>query len=134
MQNIVQGEIVIIESPFKGRTPEEEIKNIEYARKAMRDSLYRGEAPFASHLLYPQMLDDTNEHERRMGIEAGLKIGQLADRTVVYTDRGISPGMKQKALNGLRTRGVRLSIARCTVVIIAKMIRTRFSGLWISAS
>ena len=91
----MQGEIVIIESPFKGRTPEEEIKNIEYARKAMRDSLYRGEAPFASHLLYPQMLDDTNERERRMGIEAGLKIGQLADRTVVYTDRGISPGMKQ---------------------------------------
>ena len=95
MQNIVQGEIVIIESPFKGRTPEEEAENIEYARKAMRDSLYRGEAPFASHLLYPQMLDDADEDERRMGIEAGLRIGRLADRTVVYTDRGISPGMKQ---------------------------------------
>jgi len=61
----------------------------------MRDSLYRGEAPFASHLLYPQMLDDTDERERRMGIEAGLLIGRSADRTVVYTDRGISPGMKQ---------------------------------------
>ena len=70
MQNIVQGEIVIIESPFKGRTPEEEAENIEYARKAMRDSLYRGEPPFASHLLYPQMLDDADEDERRMGIEA----------------------------------------------------------------
>ena len=90
----MQGEIVIIESPFKGRTPEEEIKNIEYARKVMRDSLYRGEAPFASHLLYPQMLDDADEDERRMGIEAGLRIGRLADRTVVYTDRGISPGME----------------------------------------
>ena len=41
------------------------------------------------------MLDDANKHERRRGIEAGLRIGQLADRTVVYTDRGISPGMKQ---------------------------------------
>ena len=91
----MQGEFVIIESPFKGRTPAEEAENIEYARKAMRDSLYRGEAPFASHLLYPQMLDDANEHERRMGIEAGLLIGRSADRTVVYTDRGISPGMKQ---------------------------------------
>ena len=91
----MQGEIVIIESPFKGRTPEEEAENIAYAKEAMRDSLYRGEAPFASHLLYPQMLDDADEDERRMGIEAGLRIGQLADRTVVYTDRGISPGMKQ---------------------------------------
>ena len=120
----MQGEIVIIESPFKGRTPEEEAENIAYAKEAMRDSLYRGEAPFASHLLYPQMLDDANKHERRMGIEAGLRIGQLADRTVVYTDRGISPGMS-KALSGLRTRGVRLNIARCTVVILAKMIRIR---------
>lgn len=91
----MQGEIVIIESPFKGSTPAEEAENIAYARKAMRDSLYRGEAPFASHLLYPQMLDDADEDERRMGIEAGLRIGKLADRTVVYTDRGISPGMKQ---------------------------------------
>ena len=91
----MQGEFVIIESPFKGNTPAEEAENIEYARKAMRDSLYRGEAPFASHLLYPQMLDDANEDERRMGIEAGLLIGRSADRTVVYTDRGTSPGMKQ---------------------------------------
>ena len=38
----MQGEFVIIESPFKGKTPEEEAENIEYARKVMRDSLYRG--------------------------------------------------------------------------------------------
>jgi len=94
-EDIVQGEFVIIESPFKGNTPAEEAENIAYAKEVMRDSLYRGEAPFASHLLYPQMLDDANKHERRMGIEAGLLIGRLADRTVVYTDRGISPGMKQ---------------------------------------
>ena len=94
-EDIVQGEFVIIESPFKGNTPAEEAENTAYAKEAMRDSLYRGEAPFASHLLYPQMLDDADEDERRMGIEAGLLIGRSADRTVVYTDRGISPGMKQ---------------------------------------
>jgi len=94
-EDIMQGEFVIIESPFKGNTPAEEAENIAYAKEVMRDSLYRGEAPFASHLLYPQMLDDGNKHERRMGIEAGLLIGRSADRTVVYTDRGISPGMKQ---------------------------------------
>ena len=76
-EDIVQGEFVVIESPFKGNTPAEEAENTAYAKEVMRDSLYRGEAPFASHLLYPQMLDDANEHERRMGIEAGLLIGRL---------------------------------------------------------
>lgn len=90
----MQGEFVIIESPFKGSTPAEEAENIAYAKEVMRDSLYRGEAPFASHLLYPQTLDDANEYERRMGIEAGLRIGRLASRTVVYIDRGISSGME----------------------------------------
>ena len=61
----MQGEFVIIESPFKGNTPAEEAENIAYAKEVMRDSLYRGEAPFASHLLYPQskcltMLMNTN--------------------------------------------------------------------------
>lgn len=54
----------------------------------------RGEAPFASHLLYTQMLDDSVEAERAMGIEAGLAIGIHAVATVVYTDLGISGGMQ----------------------------------------
>lgn len=83
-------EFVILESPFAGDVE----KNTEYAREAMRDSLLRGEAPFASHLLYTQMLDDTVPHERSMGIEAGLAIGSYATKTVVYTDLGISGGMK----------------------------------------
>lgn len=29
-----------------------------------------------------------------MGIEAGLAIGAFASKTVVYIDRGISPGMQ----------------------------------------
>ncbi|GEM_PF-6649561 len=70
----MKNEFVIIESPFKGETPVEEADNIAYAREAMRDSLYRGEAPFASHLLYPQALDDGDERERSMGIEAGLSM------------------------------------------------------------
>lgn len=59
----------------------------------MRDSLKRGEAPFASHRLYPGILDDDVPAERRLGIEAGLAWGQCADATVVYEDLGISPGM-----------------------------------------
>ena len=39
---------VIIESPYTGDVE----RNLEYARRCMRDSIKRGEAPFASHLLY----------------------------------------------------------------------------------
>lgn len=85
---------VLLESPFAADTEEGLVENAEYARAAMRHSLYRGEAPFASHLLYTQMLDDTVPLERRMGIEAGLAIGMFAEKTVVYTDRGISRGMQ----------------------------------------
>ena len=85
--------LVILESPFKGDVE----KNIEYARKCMRDCFMRGEFPFASHLLYTQdgILDDTKQDERKLGIEAGLTWGSFAYKTVVYTDLGISEGMKE---------------------------------------
>lgn len=83
--------LVLLESPFSGET----VLNEAYARGCMRDCLLRGEAPFASHLLYtkPGVLDDLKPEERKLGIEAGLFWGQAAAKTVVYTDRGISPGM-----------------------------------------
>jgi hypothetical protein len=82
--------LVIVESPLSGDVP----TNQEYARLALLDSLRRGESPLASHLLYPQVLDDAEPDERRIGIEAGLAWGIHADATVVYTDKGISQGMK----------------------------------------
>lgn len=70
---------------------------IGYARVAMRDCLERGEAPYASHLLYtqPGVLDDDLPDERALGIEAGLQWGAMAPKTVVYTDLGVSAGMRQ---------------------------------------
>lgn len=61
-----------------------------YAREALRDSLLRGEAPIASHLLYTQkgVLDDRIREERGLGIAAGLAWG-VAEMTVVYADLGI---------------------------------------------
>lgn len=83
---------VIIESPFTGDVE----SNIEYARQCMRDSINRGEAPIASHLLYTQdgILDDNIPEERELGIKCGLLWGYHANRTVVYTDRGITKGMQ----------------------------------------
>jgi len=85
---------VVLESPFAG--DEEEIKrNIRYGRACVKDCLQRGEAPYASHLLYTQegVLDDEVPEERSLGMGAGFVWGRLAELTVVYTDLGISRGM-----------------------------------------
>lgn len=83
---------VILESPYAGDIE----RNVEYARRAVRDSLMRGESPIASHLLYtqPGILRDEIPGERWHGISAGLAWRQVADATVVYCDYGIGPGMK----------------------------------------
>jgi len=83
---------VVLESPFAGDVE----RNLAYARRCLHDCLLRGEAPIASHLLYtqPGVLDDNKPEERKLGIEAGLVWGSLAEATVVYTDYGISGGMK----------------------------------------
>lgn len=86
--------VVQFESPFGAPDADGIVRNVAYALIGMRDSLHRGEAPFASHLLYTQMLDDAVPAERHMGIIAGLAIGENAEATVVYEDLGISRGMQ----------------------------------------
>jgi hypothetical protein len=83
----------IIESPFAGDVAE----NLRFVRAIMRDCLYRKEAPYASHALYTQegVLDDNAPGERTMGMEAGFSWSSVAQKVVVYTNRGISPGMER---------------------------------------
>lgn len=82
---------VIVESPLAGDVE----RNVNYARACVLDCLERGEAPFASHLLYAQegILDDLVPEQRERGITAGLAWGEKADATVVYEDLGVTPGM-----------------------------------------
>jgi hypothetical protein len=84
--------IVIVESPYAGNVE----KHVRYARACVRDCLVRGEAPFASHLLYTQegVLRDEVPAEREHGIQAGFAFRVVADATVVYTDLGTSRGMQ----------------------------------------
>lgn len=83
--------LIILESPYAGDIE----KNVEYARKCMRHAILKhNEAPMASHLLYTQFLDDSNPIEREIGINAGLAFKSVINKTVVYTDLGISKGMQ----------------------------------------
>ena len=95
--------LVIVESPFAGDVT----LNVLYARECVADSLRRGEAPIASHLLYTQagILDDTKTADRECGIAAGLAWLAVAHASVVYTDRGISPGM-ERGIDAAKAAGV----------------------------
>lgn len=81
---------VILESPYAGDVE----KNRLYALECLRDMFSRGEAPFASHLLYPPILIKWTQEERKNGIKAGLSWYQSAELCAVYVDNGITEGMK----------------------------------------
>ncbi|GAA5627422.1 hypothetical protein Brsp05_02711 [Brucella sp. NBRC 12953] len=88
--NVNRQPLIIIETPYSGDVE----ANTAYARYCLLDSLRRGEAPIASHLLHTQVFDDMRPDERSLGIEAGLAWYRVATKCVVYADRGISGGMK----------------------------------------
>lgn len=83
------GKLVVVESPLRGDYE----ANIAYARKCLGDCLKKGEAPFASHLLYPGTLDGTVPDQRMLGMTAGWAIAEKMNYTVVYLDRGVTQGM-----------------------------------------
>jgi hypothetical protein len=97
--------IVCIESPFKptdrevaeyeGRYSRAELlrQNLIYARLALLNSLLRGEAPLASHLLYTQVWSEKPEL-RENGIRAGVEVHHVCGLVALYTDLGVSAGMK----------------------------------------
>lgn len=103
--------LVIVESPFAGDVE----TNIKYARSCVRDSLLRGEAPIASHLLYTQegILDDNVPDERKHGIDAGLAWRTVAMASVVYTDLGISMGMEY-GIAAAKAAGVPIEFRKLT--------------------
>jgi hypothetical protein len=85
---------IFIATPYRAETAEGWERNLRYARAAMHDSIERGEAPFASHLLYPQVLADTNQEQREYGIAAGIEYLKICSALAVYEDLGKTAGME----------------------------------------
>lgn len=87
---------VVIESPYAGDVQ----RNAMYAIAAVKDSLSRGEAPIASHLLFAEngIVDESDPNGRRLGIGAGLAWVPVADLMAFYIDYGESEGMREARL------------------------------------
>jgi hypothetical protein len=86
--------LVVIESPWAGLGAGE--RAAEYLRNCIRDSLARGEIPWASHamLAATRALYEEDEDQRIEGLEVNkMFILHYASRVAFYTDHGLSPGM-----------------------------------------
>lgn len=82
---------VYICSPFSGDVE----NNIRKAREYCRNAIEQDCLPIAPHLLYPQILDDNNPKERKLGIQMGLEILDICDEIWVCGDI-ISNGMQNE--------------------------------------
>lgn len=102
------GPLVVVESPRRGRAPRwaprplaavlervDHALNRHYAKQCVRDSLLRGEHPYASHVLFEHgALDSRRDSELRAGMRAGIAWGAHGDVRAYYVDRGISAEMR----------------------------------------
>lgn len=88
---------VILESPYATDETRGLVRarNLLYLRACIRDSaMNHDEAPFASHRMYTDALDDSVPEEREVGIECGYVWWLHGVKHVVfYIDLGYSAGM-----------------------------------------
>jgi len=82
---------VLLLSPYKGDIE----ANVAYAWECVLDSLRRREAPWASHLFYTQIMNDSDPAQRSLGFQCEAAWLPVAQLLAVYTDLGISAGMAQ---------------------------------------
>lgn len=88
-------------------------ENVEFARAVCRYALARGYVPYASHLFFPGILDDSRPQERELGIRAGFAWSQHATEVwfCLRPDEELSQGMKE-AVGYFSYIGIPMKLAR----------------------
>ncbi len=92
-----ENKLVYICSPYAGDIG----KNVEFAKAACQFSMRQNCTPVAVHLLYPQLLDDTDPIQRQTGIRMGLRILEASDELWCCGNR-ISEGMSAELTTAKR--------------------------------
>ena len=77
-------------------------KNTAFAVNCCRRVIDEGCMPIASHLLYPQMLDDNNPDEREMGLMFGLALLAVCDEIWVFGE--VSAGVAREVSEAKRLK------------------------------
>lgn len=80
---------VYIVSPFAGEVE----RNLREAVRCCRFAIDQGKQPVASHLMYPQVLADSDPQERQLGLMFGQALLALCSEVWVFGD-DITEGMR----------------------------------------
>jgi hypothetical protein len=83
---------VYVVSPYAGDTD----ANVKAAKRYCRYVIKKHCIPVASHLLYPGILKDDDPEERELGLMFGLALLAMTDEVWVFSEHGISEGMRQE--------------------------------------
>ena len=79
--------------------------NRRVARYFCRKVILEGKIPVAPHLFYTQFLDESQEKERQIGLDIGLKELREADEFLLIIIGGrISEGMRREIRQATRAR------------------------------
>ena len=77
-------------------------RNTAFAVNCCRRVIKDGCMPIASHLLYPQVLDDNNPDEREMGLMFGLALLAVCDEVWVFGE--VSSGVAREVAEAKRLK------------------------------
>lgn len=84
----MENKLIYIASPYAGEVE----KNTDFAKLACQYAISQGQTPVAVHLLYPQMLDDSDPVQRGAGLRLGHRVLEACDELWACGDR-VSSGM-----------------------------------------
>lgn len=82
-------------------------KNVEAAIKYSRFAIENDCIPMTVHLLYPQILDDTNPKERKLGLFFGQVLLDVCREIWIFADGEYSSGM-QKEYEHAKKKGYKI--------------------------
>jgi hypothetical protein len=80
---------VFLISPYSGDVE----RNLKYADKCQTFCFSSGWAPFAGHLQYTRVLDDSDEKDRSFGMTSAYEWLIVSELAVAFMDLGVSRGM-----------------------------------------
>jgi hypothetical protein len=83
---------VYVASKYAGDIDANVAAAVDYCKYVISQNMI----PVASHLLYPQMLDDNNSNERELGLMFGLSLLAICDEVWCFGDVSASVGVQQE--------------------------------------
>lgn len=82
--------LIFVCSPFQNQHA-----NLTLAKLCCKVVLRSGHVPIAAHLFFPQLLNDSIEEERRLGIACGIKLLSKCDELWIFGEV-VTDGMREE--------------------------------------